>query len=94
MARRSTSSDCFVGHGMPNGTLCGKAVVEMMLARTQGVAIEEVQEELIRNGDLPRCYVISKERMLRCKELDSVAKQEEHGLDGARFRKRHLAGNL
>lgn len=94
MTRLSTSSDCFVGHGMPNGTLCGKAVVEMVLARTQGIAIEDVQEKLIRSGDLPRSYVISKERMLRCKELESVAKQEEHGLDAARFRKRHLSGNL
>lgn len=79
---------------MPNGTLCGKAVVEMILAQKQGTAIEDVQEKLIQTGNLPRSYVISKERMVRCKELDSVAEQERYGLDGARFRKRHLSAKL
>ncbi len=71
---------------MPNGTLCGKAVVEMMLAPMQGMAIEDVQEELVRSGNLPRSYIISRARILRCKELDPVEMQDRNGEVGTRFK--------
>ena len=69
---------------MPNATLCGKAVVEMILAQESGVAIHEVRDKLITNGDLPQAYVISQERMERCKHMDSVQVQEQKGIVGIR----------
>lgn len=71
---------------MPNGTLCGKAVVEMMLASMQGMAVEDVQEDLVQSNDLPRSYVISRERISRCRELDSVEVQDRKGEAGMRFK--------
>ncbi len=67
---------------MPNATLCGKAVTEMLLATMDptGVAILDViQNELVMNADLPRAYVVSKERMERCKRVLSVREQDRMG---------------
>ena len=72
-----------LGHGMPNATLCGKAVVELLLAQhDQGVTITDVQNQLVANGDLPRAYLVSKERMEKCKDLDEVWVQERKGYEG------------
>ncbi len=60
---------------MPNGTLCGKAVVEMLLGEESGAPIEYVEEKLVRTGNLPQAYVITKDRMERCKALASVSLQ-------------------
>ncbi len=79
---------------MPNGTLCGKAVVEMMLAPIQGKALEDVHEELVKSGNLPRSYIMSRARMLRCKELDSVAVQDRNGEAGVRLKTPQLSSNL
>lgn len=62
---------------MPNATLCGKAVVEMVLGDESGAPVEYVQERLTRTGNLPQAYVISKERIERCKGLDSVKVQDQ-----------------
>lgn len=69
---------------MPNGTLCGKAVVEMALTQDRGGAIEQVQNRLVKEGNLPKAYVISKERIERCKNLDSVLVQDHKGIVGVR----------
>lgn len=69
---------------MPNATLCGKAVVEMVLAQEGGVAIQKIRDKLITNGDLPQAYVISQERMERCKHIDSVQVQDQKGIVGIR----------
>lgn len=90
----SESLTNYSGHGMPNGTLCGKAVVEMMLAPMQGTAIEDVQEELVQSGNLPRSYVISRARILLCKELDSVEVQDRNGEFGVRFKTPLLSASL
>ena len=73
-----------VGHGMPNGTLCGRAVVEMALAEDSGVAVNEVQDKLVAGGNLPKAYVITRERMERCKDIDSVQVQDQKGFVGIR----------
>ena len=62
---------------MPNGTLCGKAVVEMLLGEESDVPVEYVAERLVRTGNLPQAYVITKERMERAKMLDEVKVQDE-----------------
>ena len=62
---------------MPNGTLCGKAVVEMVLGEESDAPLEYVTDRLVRTGNLPQAYVISKERMEHCKTLDTVLEQDE-----------------
>ena len=69
---------------MPNGTLCGKAVVEMVLAQESDVAVDEVQDKLVVDGNLPKAYVITPERMERCKDIDSVEVQDQKGIVGIR----------
>ena len=71
----------YTGHGMPNTTLCGKAVVEMVLgAAEEGNEVEAVQERLVRDGDLPRSYLITKERVQRARELQTVEAQDRLGV--------------
>ena len=72
------------GHGMPNATLCGKAVVEMVLAELSGVAVDAVQNKLVADGNLPKAYLITRERIERCEKLDSVQAQDEKGTVGIR----------
>ena len=67
----------YSGHGMPNAMLCGKAVVEMMLAQRRGMASLDIQEQLVKNGDLPKSYLITEERIDRCKQMDSVEVQDQ-----------------
>ena len=61
---------------MPNGSLCGKALVEMILGHESGAPAEYVSERLVRTGNLPQAYLITKERIDRAKLLDSVLLQE------------------
>lgn len=62
---------------MPNGTLCGKAVVEMLLGEESQAPYEYVAERLVKTGQLPAAYVITPERMERAKGLESVRRQDE-----------------
>ena len=63
---------------MPNATLCGKAVVEMLLARYEGKDSRNIQQQLVENGGLPQAYTISEERFARCRKLDSVEVQDRN----------------
>ena len=67
---------------MPNATLCGKAVVEMILAQESGVATHKIHNELVADGNLPQAYIISQERMERCKHIDTVQVQDQKGVVG------------
>ena len=69
---------------MPNGTLCGKAVVEMVLGQEDGVAVDDVKNKLVVEGNLPTAYAITKERMEHCKVIDSVRVQDQKGIVGIR----------
>lgn len=62
---------------MPNGTLCGKAIVEMVLHAESEAPYEYVTERLVKTGNLPQAYVITEERMERCKTLESVQAQDD-----------------
>ncbi|KAH8670899.1 FAD dependent oxidoreductase [Xylariales sp. PMI_506] len=55
----------YTGHGMPNASLCGKAVVDIMFGA------DEV--------DLPAEYEITEERLAAARELDTVAAAEQKG---------------
>ena len=61
---------------MPNGPLCGKALVDMILEDESGAPAEYVSERLVRTNNLPQAYLITKERIDRAKMLDSVLMQE------------------
>ena len=74
---------------MPNGTLCGKAVVEMLFGAQSGAHAEDVEERLVRSGNLPQAYVITEERIARARALESVQVQ-----DGNDEKERWRAGRL
>ena len=62
---------------MPNATLCGKALVEMILGEESSAPLEYVTERLTRTGNLPQGYLITKQRMEHCRTLDSVKEQDK-----------------
>jgi glycine/D-amino acid oxidase-like deaminating enzyme len=66
----------YTGHGMPNGLLCGKAVVEMVLAD------EDVRQRLVEKGDLPEAYLITKKRIERARRWPTVEVQDREGVLG------------
>lgn len=82
----------YSGHGMPNATLCAKAVVEMVLGEEQeavkgngegdGRAYEDCCERLIESGDLPREYCLTEERLRRAGDLRTVEEQDAAGVQG------------
>lgn len=61
---------------MPNATLCGKAAVEMVLAEDRGDSPSKIQDQLIEDQELPRCYLITKERIDKASRMESVLKQQ------------------
>ena len=73
------NTDSIVIDGMPNATLCGKAVVEMMLAEVEGIGLKTCEEQLVKSGNLPRSYLVSNERLERCKKMLSVQEQDDEG---------------
>jgi glycine/D-amino acid oxidase-like deaminating enzyme len=70
----------YTGHGMPNGTLCGKAVVDMVLGEMEGNDLGIVQREMVEQGGIPSTYVISKERIEKARGMMTVAQQDERGV--------------
>ncbi|KAF1835648.1 FAD dependent oxidoreductase [Decorospora gaudefroyi] len=72
----------YTGHGMPNGTLCGKAVVSMVLGVGEpGVELSDVQASMVRAGDVPESYILTSERMERARRLLTVQQQDELGVN-------------
>jgi hypothetical protein len=65
---------------MPNGTLCGKAVVDMVLGELEGRAISELQTEMVQKGDIPKSYLLSTERIRKARTMLTVAQQDEQGV--------------
>ena len=72
-----------LGHGMPNGTLCGKAVVELMLADEQGVSPSAAHKNVTETVGLPEGYLITEERIAEARKLPPVAKADAMGTFGA-----------
>jgi hypothetical protein len=70
----------YTGHGMPNGTLCGKAVVDMVLGEMEGRELEEVQGSLVKEGAIPKSYLLNKERIERARGMLTVEQQDERGV--------------
>ena len=70
----------YTGHGMPNATLCAKALVKMLRGEEEGRDLEKVTSELVKRGDLPESYVITEDRLRDARELPSVRKQDDMGI--------------
>lgn len=63
----------YTGHGMPNATLCGKAVVELMLSDQR---YEEACDKLIEAGELPESYLLTRKRLDAAHTLPTVWEQD------------------
>jgi glycine/D-amino acid oxidase-like deaminating enzyme len=70
----------YTGHGMPNGTLCAKAVVDMLLADETGEDLELLQETMIKDDDIPKSYLISEERIAKARSWPTVEVQDRAGM--------------
>jgi hypothetical protein len=66
---------------MPNTTLCGKAVVDMLLAEEAGHDLSTVQAQMVQKGDMPSSYILTKERIERARTAFlTVQQQDERGV--------------
>lgn len=70
--------------GMPNGTLCGRAVAKMVLSQlgssspeSAQAALDDVASSLIEAGDLPEQYLLTPERIERTMKMPTVGMREE-----------------
>ena len=70
----------YTGHGMPNGTLCGKAVVDMMLGEASGEELSALHEQMVKKGDIPKNYILTKERIDRARTFLTVQQQDDSGV--------------
>ena len=70
----------YTGHGMPNGTLCGKAVVDMVLGEMSGQELSNVQAQMVEKGDMPKSYILTKERIDRARQMLTVQQQDATGV--------------
>ncbi|KAI0741278.1 FAD dependent oxidoreductase [Daedaleopsis nitida] len=77
----------YTGHGMPNATLCGKAVVDMLLGVEAGASVADAQEQVVEKMGLPRGYLITEKRLAEAKELPPVAEAVKLGLLGNNAKK-------
>lgn len=59
----------YTGHGLPNGPMCSKAVVEMILEGKEG-------KEMVQEGKLPEDYLLTEERIREAMKLPSVIEDE------------------
>lgn len=71
----------YTGHGMPNTTLCGKAVVNMLLSEEAGEDLNTMQARMVDEGNLPRSYILTKERVEQTRaRFLTVQQQDEQGV--------------
>lgn len=73
----------YTGHGMPNASLCAKALVDMVLADEAKVKYEEICEQLVETRDLPKIYLLTAKRLQDARKLPSVMEQDAAGLHNA-----------
>jgi glycine/D-amino acid oxidase-like deaminating enzyme len=70
----------YTGHGMPNGTLCGKAIVDMVLGAESGQELDVVQAQMVEKGDIPQSYILTKDRVDRARQMLTVQQQDQQGV--------------
>lgn len=62
---------------MPNTTLCGKAVVDMLLGEEAGQELGALQSQMVQSGEIPSSYLLTKERIERARTFLTVQQQDE-----------------
>lgn len=65
---------------MPNTTLCGKAVVDMLLGEEAGHELGTLQAQMVQSGDIPSSYLLTRERVERARTFLTVQQQDEQGV--------------
>lgn len=65
---------------MPNTTLCGAAVVEMLLGAEAGQDLNVLQTKMIQSGDIPSSYILTKGRIEKARTLLTVHQQDTQGV--------------
>lgn len=70
----------YTGHGMPNGTLCGAAIAKMVLDEEDGGDYEALVQGMVEQGELPKSYLITEERIKRTREWPTVVVQDREGM--------------
>lgn len=65
---------------MPNTTLCGKAVVDMLLGEETGQDLGALQAQMVQSGDIPSSYLLTTERIERARTFLTVQRQDEQGM--------------
>jgi glycine/D-amino acid oxidase-like deaminating enzyme len=72
----------YSGHGMPNATLCAKAVVEMIQEDISELAQEQkLFARLVGEGKLPRSYLITEQRLERAIRMPEAVEMDAMGVD-------------
>ena len=66
----------YTGHGMPNAMLCAKGVVDMLLESQEGGDLAQLQEKMVKDGRIPRNYILTEERLRDVAALPTVQMQE------------------
>lgn len=65
---------------MPNTTLCGKAIVDMLLGEEAGQDLGALQAQMVQSGDIPSSYLLTKERIERARTYLTVEQQDKQGV--------------
>jgi hypothetical protein len=52
----------------------------MVLGEQEGKDLAKLQEQMVKDGDMPRSYVLSKERIERARKGLTVQQQDERGV--------------
>jgi glycine/D-amino acid oxidase-like deaminating enzyme len=66
----------YTGHGMPNATLCARAVVRLIVADEKGEDVAGVTGAMVEGGEIPECYLLTEDRMAMARSLPIVAVQD------------------
>lgn len=60
---------------MPNAALAAEYTASLILASIKGEDTAEVERIAVEKGEIPRCYIITKERIERARELPRVGEK-------------------
>lgn len=67
----------YTGHGMPNGTLCGRAIAKLVLENLDGQELQNVQAEMVEKNELPASYLITNDRIAKARTMPIVERQND-----------------
>ncbi|MCJ1385593.1 hypothetical protein MMC17_008716 [Xylographa soralifera] len=65
-------SGAYTGSGMPNAALSSQHAASLILATHKAQDWRAVEQEAIQSGAIPRCYVITRERMEQARKLPEI----------------------